>query len=57
MARTELSIRADTRGALLPWAANSFPINSNFVNVGEEIYVERGELNQALVKKKMSELL
>ncbi len=45
--KTELSIRAETRGALLPWAANSFPMNSNFINVGEEIYAEREEFNQA----------
>ena len=51
--KTELSIRADTGGALLPLTMNSFPINSNFVYVGEEIYEERGSPE----KKKMTELL
>ena len=31
-----------TGGALLPLTANSFPINSNFVNAEEEICVGRG---------------
>lgn len=55
--KSELSISADTGGALLPWTANFLPITSNFVNVVEEIYVERGTKteNELLARTKASD--